>query len=91
MSRARTEATFGTDFATAVFDLQIQQWSQPIRSSFGYHLVRVSSREGGRAGSLADLRERVHADWLNQKRDEAVADTLASLRAGYAVTREDLR
>ena len=40
---------------------------------------------------LTDLRERVHADWLNQQRDEAVADTLASLRAGYTITREDLQ
>lgn len=89
MSRARVEASFGSDFSNALFDLEPTLWSSPIRSSFGYHLVRISTKEPSRLGRVDELRDRVQADWLNHQRDLAVDETIASLREGYTVTRED--
>ncbi len=89
MSRARVEASFGSDFSNALFDLEPTLWSSPIRSSFGYHLVRISTKELSRLGRVDELRDRIQADWLNHQRDLAVDETIASLREGYTVTRED--
>ena len=89
MSRARVEASFGSDFSNALFELESGIWSAPIRSSFGYHLVRISTKEPSRLGRVDELRERLQADWLNHERDLAVDETIASLREGYRVTRED--
>ena len=89
MSRSRVETSFGADFARAVFELEAGVWSQPIASSFGYHLVLVTDTQPTRVGALDEVRTRVQADWLASQRDEAVSKTISSLRESYIVIRED--
>jgi len=48
IDQASLARLFGRDFADAVFDLPIGQWSPPMRSRLADHLVRIDRRtEGG--------------------------------------------
>ena len=80
------EAAFGAAFETSVRSLSVGTWSEPVRSTFGYHLVRVSARTDSRAPALADARDVVAREWLRAQNVAARERLFQSLRARYAVS-----
>ena len=56
-------ALFGDSFAVALDKLPLGQWSGPVGSGLGQHLVRVRARTPAPAPRLAAIRERVENDW----------------------------
>jgi hypothetical protein len=77
---------FGADFAEAIDKAIPGQWTGPIRSSFGLHLVRVMERVPGRVPALAEVREAVARDWANARRKELEERRFAELLKRYVVT-----
>ena len=61
------------------------EWSGPVASGFGVHLVRVNAIQPAREPALADVREAVAREWENQRRQQAHAAALAKLRQQYQV------
>ena len=56
-------ALFGDDFATALDRLPLGEWSGPVASGLGQHLVRVRERHPAAPPGLAAIRQRVENDW----------------------------
>ena len=81
-------AIFGTAFAARLEALPMDAWSEPLRSAYGYHLVRVSERLAGGLPPLAEFRAAVTRDWLESRRVEANRAALDRLRRRYVVRRE---
>lgn len=79
---------FGSAFAAEVMNLPIGEWSAPIRSSYGYHLVAVQNREPSRNAKLDEVRTRLLRDWRAEERQKANAKALSRLRAAYEVRLE---
>ena len=77
---------FGADFAEAIDKATLGQWTGPILSGFGLHLVRVTKREPGRVPALEEVREAVARDWTNARRKELEDQRFAELLKGYVVT-----
>src|SRR6185369_6491265 len=50
---------FGGTFANRVFELQPGEWSGPIESTYGLHLVRVSELKPGRSKEFAEVKSQV--------------------------------
>ena len=84
-SQAELAELFGQGFAEAVLRLPTGVWEGPIRSKFGYHLVRVDERSVQPVPELAAVRDRVIADWRGGRRAETDAAGLARLRTRYEV------
>jgi hypothetical protein len=80
---------FGAAFAAAVMALPDGTWSEPIRSSFGFHVVRVTERRAGVAPTLATVRERVERDWREERRRTLNREARDRLRSRYVVRVED--
>jgi peptidyl-prolyl cis-trans isomerase C len=76
---------FGAAFAARVMSLPVGSWSEPIRSSYGLHLVRVTQRYAGHHPNLNDVRTAVRHDWQEERRAEANRDALARLRQRYEI------
>jgi len=87
---ADIDATFGATFEAAVRSLPIGTWSEPVRSSFGYHLVRVTARTDSTIPTLADARDVVAREWLRAHAVEARERLYQSLRARYSVAIEPI-
>lgn len=85
-SKATIAATFGAKFAANVSGLDVGQWSGPIRSDFGLHIVQVSARRPGGTPSLAAIRADVVRAWTDARRKELEARRFDDLLARYAVT-----
>lgn len=76
---------FGDDFAKALLGAPVGQWTGPITSPFGLHLVRVTKREPGYDPKLDEVRAGVIRDWRNLKRKEYQEDAYDRLRAKYEI------
>ncbi|MGE3690408.1 MAG: peptidyl-prolyl cis-trans isomerase [Novosphingobium sp.] len=71
-----------------LFKAPIGLWQGPWRSSFGWHLVRVSGVELQGMQSFDTVRERVKSDWLNARREEARRKRETDLLKSYTVVRQ---
>ena len=67
------------------------EWSGPIESGYGLHLVIVNDRKDGSLPALADVRETVKRDWVNAQRSETNEKFYQALLKRYTVTIEDPR
>ena len=79
-----------SELSRAVFELAPGAWHGPLRSGFGWHLVYVERIDPGRERPLAEVREEVRADYLDEQRAALNAAALAAIKAKYVVVREDL-
>ncbi|HEY3256939.1 MAG TPA: peptidylprolyl isomerase [Polyangiaceae bacterium] len=85
-SASELSRMFGDKFETALRAAPIGQWSGPLASGFGLHLVLVRERAAERAASLADVRDDVRRAWLEAQQAQANARYYADLRKRYHVT-----
>ena len=88
-TRGDLETAFGATFAVGALEAPPGEWSGPISSTFGEHLVRVEQRAGGRVPELAAVRSRVREDLLRERREAAVREEIARLRGRYRVEVEE--
>ncbi|GAB7079662.1 SurA N-terminal domain-containing protein [Megalodesulfovibrio paquesii] len=64
------------EFEAAAFSLQPGQVSEPVRTSFGYHLIKCEQREEAGAKSFDEVRDQVVAQLAQEQAAGRVADTL---------------
>ena len=76
---------FGEEFALQVDEAPVGQWSGPIESAFGLHLVRVDERVVGNAPTLGEIRPIVLREWQAEERRRQNQSFLATLRDKYEV------
>jgi len=79
---------FGTGFADQVETAPLGQWSGPIASSYGAHLVRVTARTPAALPQLDAIRRIVVREWENERRMSARDADYQRLRGRYAVVIE---
>ena len=79
-------AQFGGAFTAKLFALQAGQWTGPIDSPFGVHLVRVEHIVVGVVPALADIRAIVEREWLVDFRAAAQQKIIEQMKAKYTVT-----
>jgi hypothetical protein len=85
VSLSDVKKTFGEQFASVVSGLPVGIWRGPIQSGYGVHLVFVVKRTNSQLPSLADVRDQVRREWLNQKRREATDQLYGGLLKHYTV------
>lgn len=81
---------FGTLFTDGLQGLEVGQWSGPVESGFGLHLVFLEAREAGRLPRLPEVRDAVQREWLSERRREAVDSLYERLAENYSIEIETL-
>lgn len=76
---------FGADFAANVFAHIGKDWFGPVASPFGQHIVSIVATEPARAIALSEAADKVHADWIEARRNAARDDFHARLRKRYHI------
>ena len=76
---------FGTDFAREVVSLPPGDWSGPLYSPFGAHLVKLDARIDARLPELGEIRDEVLREYLAEKRAHQKDLAYEALRKGYEV------
>jgi hypothetical protein len=86
--KAEIARVFGEAFAAALAKQRQGDWSGPVRSGFGQHLVRVRKMEVPQPPTLADIRQRVENDWRAATAASREAKAYQALLDGYSITIE---
>jgi len=87
-SQRSVVSQFGSEFTRALAKLKPVEWSGPIQSGYGVHLVFVSQRTEGRVPALDEVREQVKRELLNERRQAANRKFLDALLKKYQVVIE---
>ena len=80
--------SFGRAFADQLAALPTGEWSGPVESAFGLHLVIVDARTEERLPVLAEVRKEVARDWSYAQREAASKDFHEQVLSRYRVTVE---
>lgn len=84
-SVTRIGNAFGENFAKKLATLPAGEWTGPIKSPFGLHLVHITDRRDERLPPLNEIRKAVEQKWRTQERDQFQQDEYDRLRANYEV------
>jgi len=86
LSPREVQTRLGEVFAGALADLKPgKQWQGPVRSGFGWHLVRLRARGAGTPPAFEDIRQQVENDWRSAEIAERKERAFAVLRDAYRV------
>lgn len=80
--------TFGEDFAKSLAGVKTKEWTGPIKSGYGEHLVFINDRVEGRIPPLPEVRAQVQREWLAENQKRALEGYYKSLRDRYQVSIE---
>jgi parvulin-like peptidyl-prolyl isomerase len=80
--------SFGDDFAQDLMKIEPGQWTGPVESPYGLHLVLVQQRVAGAAPELAEIRPVVEREVLAERRKRDLDTLYERLLAKYTVTIE---
>ena len=83
------DARFGPGFFARIAALPKGEWTGPVDSAFGRHLVQVTELRPGALPPLARIRDAVERDWRQAEAERLVAARLAALKAGYEIARPE--
>ncbi|WP_419695548.1 peptidyl-prolyl cis-trans isomerase [Mesorhizobium muleiense] len=86
--KTRIGEIFGADFAELLDKATPGQWTGPVTSGFGLHLIRVSERVPGRAPALDEVRDAVTGEWTTAKRKDIEDRQFGELMKRYTVSFE---
>jgi hypothetical protein len=76
---------FGSEFATNLSKLPSGEWTGPVKSGYGEHLVFVAERTEAHLRPLSEVQAQVTRDWMSAKRQEAMENYYASLLRHYKI------
>ena len=76
-----------TPLAQALRDQRPMQWAGPLRSAYGWHLVRVAARSVPQHASLDQVRDRVRTDYLLDAQAAANKTAFNRMASRYTVER----
>ncbi len=76
---------FGEQFAKQLGTMPLKEWTGPVASSFGLHLVRINARKAADLPALEAVRPQVLREWENEQRKRALDASYRKLRQNYKV------
>jgi len=85
LSEDEVTRQFGRRFATALFEVEPDDWQGPVASGYGLHLVRVTDVWEGSVPELDVVRNEVLRDFTAELRDQAQAVMFSSLATQYEI------
>ena len=79
---------FAENFATDISTLETGKWQGPIKSGYGYHLVKIDQRIESQPTPFEEIRTIVKRDWKAIKQKESNDATYALMKQRYKITIE---
>ena len=76
---------FGKNFTNLIKEIEPNQWSSPIESVYGHHLIYISDYKEGYYPIIDEVLNQVKVDLLQSKRDTAIKDYLDEVKTEYVV------
>lgn len=76
------------EFEEAAFALELDEVSKPVKTQFGYHIIKLDHRHEARKQELEEVKDQIGQNLRNFKQQEAYTEYLDQLKAKYPVERD---
>jgi len=86
-SLSQVNRIFGRGFAESLIALNLHEWSKPIQSGYGFHLIYPSFHQAPMLPEFSDIHEQVGKHYLHKRRQELKEKAYQQLRQRYEVKR----
>lgn len=73
------------EFDKACLDAPINEIVGPVKTNFGYHIIRVNSRQDASVQPIEEVREQIEANLLPQKQIESIQNFVEQIKKEYEV------
>ena len=75
-----------SEFDTAVFEMQVGEITDtPVKTQFGYHIIKLNAKTEKSITPLSEIRDRLEAALLEEKRHKAYESKINQLKIMYPV------
>lgn len=71
------------EFEDAAFDAEIGQIVGPVKTQFGYHLIKVEKKNDAAQTPFEEVAAQIKQNLMNQKRNERYSEKVAELKEKY--------
>ena len=85
LSQRELEGYFGPGLAQQVFEVDVGEWSRPIESAYGLHLVFVEQARAAKQQPYDEVRKRLRNEWVREREKARLRRVLDELRADYEI------
>ena len=75
------------EFDTACFEMEVGEVRGPVKTQFGYHLIRLDGKNEGEAVDFETIREQLKEHLLSEKQQKAYQSRINQLKILYPVER----
>ncbi len=85
VSERKIASQFGRQFLSGLLSAEKGQWTGPIPSGYGVHLIFLEELSEGELPELSEIRDAVLRSWRAQRRAAAKKESYQALRRQYEV------
>ena len=71
------------EFEDAAFELELEKISEPVKTQFGYHLIKLENLQAGGESEYEEVRNEIERILMYQKQSEAYNKELNNLKSKY--------
>lgn len=86
----KVNGSFGNGFFEAVSEIDITGWAGPVRSAFGYHLVKITEQTESSQQDFEKIEDILLSDWRREMSQTLSEAQLKSLKDQYTIELPDL-
>lgn len=79
----------GESFAQEIFSMKTGEWSKPIESEYGFHLVQINEQETAQMRPFEDVRAQVLQEWQYLQQTRIKEEFFAGLMKKYEVVMDE--
>lgn len=73
------------EFGKAAFEMEVGQISQPVKTQFGYHIIKLVDKKEGGIKSLDEVKSQLVQQVLLKKQQDKYLEKTAELKSKYEV------
>lgn len=73
------------EFDTACFEMQVGELRGPVKTQFGYHLIRLDAKNEAKTPALAEVRDRIYGKLMQDKQQAAYQSKINQLKILFPV------
>ncbi|NLL31228.1 MAG: peptidylprolyl isomerase [Clostridiales bacterium] len=75
------------EFEDVAFNSDLNVVSEPVKTQFGYHLIKVEEKNEAQEMKFEDVKDQIVSNLLQQAQEKKYIDTVMELEKKYGVTR----
>ena len=75
------------EFEEAAFVLELGTVSEPVKTQFGYHLIKVEERTEGKTSEFEDVKSQIINNLIQQRQERKYLDVVKELEVKHGVKR----